>query len=145
MLDVYPPKVIPHLCVASRKKGEGFHTIAVGEVLCGLTSKCLSRIIQQEVVRSLSPLQLGASVKAGCEATVHSVSSVMETDCWTLLLDFSNAFNCVDQSVMFKEIRAGILHVMSCPWMEYCYGPSQLFILEILSSLAAVTYSKGTH
>ena len=121
-----PPEVTPHLCgaslLASCKKGGGFRPIAVGEVLRRLTSKCLSRIVQQEAVRSLSPLQLGVSIKASCEAIVHSVSRVMETstDCWTLLLDFSNAFNCVDRSAMFEEIRARIPCL--APWMECCYG-----------------------
>ena len=72
-----PPEVTPHLCGASLlgscKKGGGFHPIAVGEVLRHLTSKCLSRIVQQEAVRSLSPLQLGFSIKAGCEAIVHAL------------------------------------------------------------------------
>ena len=43
-----PPDIIPHLCgatlLASKKKGGGLRPIAVGEVLCRLTSKCLSHL-----------------------------------------------------------------------------------------------------
>ena len=94
----------------------------MGEVLHRLTSKYLSRIVQQEAVRFLSPLQLGVSIKAGCEAIVHSVSRVMETPdvCWTLLLNFSNAFNCVDRSALFEKIQTRI--PCPAPWMECCYG-----------------------
>ena len=53
---------------------------------------------------------------------MHSVSRVMETSdgCWTLLLDFSNAFNCANRAAMFEKIQARIPCL--APWMECCYG-----------------------
>ena len=57
---------------------------------------------------------MGVGISAGCEAIVHSVPCVIEgsnispDDRWTLLLDFSNAFNSVDRGAMFKEMRARI-------------------------------------
>ena len=101
-------------------------TIAVGEVLHRLTSKCLSRCVQDEAFRSLTPLQVGVGVKAGCEAVVHSVASTLvdpntpPNESWALLLDFSNAFNSISRSHMFVETRSRIPGISA--WMECCYG-----------------------
>ena len=68
-----PSEVVPHLCgatwLASCKKGGGYRPIAVGEVLRRLTSKCLSCAALPDILRSLTPLQVGVGVKAGCEAS----------------------------------------------------------------------------
>ena len=125
-----PQEVIPHLCGASllpcQKKNGGLRPIAIGEVFRRLTSKCLSFLSRSEAVTSLTPLQLGVGTKLGCEAMVHSVSSVVgdisspALDRWTLMLDFSNAFNNISRSCMFDEIRERIPSLS--PWMESCYG-----------------------
>ena len=125
-----PPEVVPHLCgatlIACKKRGGGLRPIAVGEVLRRLVSKSLSTVLRQEAVQVLSPHQLGVGVKSGCEAIVHSASRILEdpnydpNDCWTLLIDFSNAFNTIDRSSMFQEIRARIPSLSS--WLECCYG-----------------------
>lgn len=124
-----PPEVLPHLCGASlfacRKKGGGLRPIAVGEVLRRSTSKCVSRAVQPDAIRILSPLQVGVAVPAGCEAIVHSVSSILQDpdvppDCrCTLMVDFSNAFNSVDRECMFKEVRARIPSMAA--WLECSY------------------------
>ena len=108
-----PPSVIPHLCgatlLASRKKNGGHRPIAVGEVLRRLVSKCLAAHTRQTAVSILSPLQLGVGVKGGCEAIVHAVDQALfpspDNDRWTLLLDFSNAFNSINREAMFREFR----------------------------------------
>ena len=125
-----PSAVIPHLCGASlfacKKRGDGLRPIAVGEVLRRLTSKCVSRAVQADAVRILSPLQVGVGIPVGCEAIVHSVSSVLEDpnispdDRCILLVDFSNAFNSVNREHMFREVRARIPSMAS--WLECCYG-----------------------
>ena len=112
-----PREVIPHLCgaflLAVKKKGGGHRPIAVGEVLCRLTSKCLSTAVRAEVIRILTPLQVGVGVREGCEAIIHSVSRTLEREDiapdsrWILLLDFSNAFNTISRECMFK-IRSRI-------------------------------------
>ena len=54
-----PQEVIPHLCgatlLACVKKSGGLRPIAVGEVLRRLTSKCLSRAVQEVAISTLSP------------------------------------------------------------------------------------------
>ena len=100
--------------------------IAVGEVLRRLVSKSLSLVLRQDAISSLTPHQLGVGVKGGCETIVQSLSRVLEDpssdpkDTWTVLVDFSNAFNCIDRSKMFEEMRARIPSLAL--WMEYCYG-----------------------
>ena len=65
-------------------------------------------------------------VKAGCEAIIHSVAHIMEKQDqpslsrWVLLVDFSNAFNCVNREFMFSAIRS-VLPGLS-RWVECCYG-----------------------
>ena len=50
----------------------------------------------------LSPLQVGVGVPLGCESIIHAMNSVHDdttipiSSKWTLLIDFSNAFNCID-------------------------------------------------
>ena len=50
----------------------------------------------------LMPLTSLLGVKVGCEAIVHSVAHILEKQDqpslsrWVLLVDFSNAFNCVN-------------------------------------------------
>ena len=79
----------------------------VGEVLLQLISKCISWVVNVEPSKALSPLQVGVGVPAGCVAAVHAVNSVHDDSSvqsgskWTLLLDFSNAFNCVNREAIF--------------------------------------------
>ena len=52
---------------------------------------------------------MGVSVSGGYEAIVRTVAKLTTTlpdnCCWTLMLDFSNAFNCVNREHMFEEFR----------------------------------------
>ena len=123
-----PPFVIPHLYGASllacHKKNGGLHPIAVGEVLCRLSSKCLSFAARSAPFAYLAPLQLGVSVKGGCEAVIHSVSHLMSSgqpdQRWVLLLDFTNAFNTINRNSMFEEFRVHIPGLSA--WKESCYS-----------------------
>ena len=132
-----PPSVVPHLCgatlLASHKKSGGFRPIAIGEVLRRLTSKCLSAHILPLVKQMLPPHQVGVGTKKGAEALVHSLKLLLsnssiasQSNCF-LLLDFSNAFNSVDCSVFFQEVRSKI--PAFSPWLECCYG-AQPHLLE---------------
>ena len=140
-----PSQIVPHLCGATllpiQKKGGGLRPIAVGEIMRRLTSKCLSKCVKDEAFHTLTPLQVGVGVKVGCETVVHAVSRIQEdpttqpSDKWTLLLDFSNAFNSISRSHMFEEIQARIPTLT--PWMESCYGTQPFLHLgdhTILSS-----------
>ena len=125
-----PSEVIPDLCgaklLAMRKKSGGIRPIAVGEVLCRLTSKCILRVISREASDILSPLQVGVRVPLGCEAVVHAMRCVQDDSNippgpkWSLLLNFFKAFNSIDCARMFEEVRARIPSMAA--WLECCYG-----------------------
>ena len=108
-----PPSIIPHLCGASllalKKKTGGHQPIAVGEVLRRLVSKCLANQTRDAATSILAPLQLGVGIKGGCEAIVHATSQLRSSPShnqhWTLMLDFSNAFNSINREAMFVEFR----------------------------------------
>ena len=110
--------LMPHLCgatlLASLKKDGGHRPIAVGKVLRRLVSKCLTRTVHHEAANILAPLQVGVCIPVGAEAVVDAISSIQNdhhippSHKWTLLLDFSNAFNSIVRSKMFKEARSCI-------------------------------------
>ena len=144
-----PSFVLPHLCGASlfavRKKCGGFRPIAVGEVLRRLTSKCLANAARHSAFSSLTPLQLGVCVKGGCEAIIHAASHLMSSSSinqrWTLLLDFSNAFNCINREAMFAEIRHRIPSLSA--WMESCYACQPFLLLGTDSICSCVGVQQG--
>ena len=150
--DLAPREVIPHLCgaffLAMKKKGVGHRPIAVGEVLRRLTSKCLSTAVRAEVIRILTPLQVGVGVREGCEAIIHSVARTLEREDlapdsrWILLLDFSNAFNSISWECMFEEIRSRIPSLSR--WVESCYGAQPILHMAATQFLVVVESNKGT-
>ena len=103
-------------CSSYGRKDEGwwFAPVTVGEVLWQLISKCISRVVNVEAFRTLSPLQVGVGVHAGCEAVVHAVNSVHDDSSipsgskWTLLLDFANTFHCINHEAIFEQERARV-------------------------------------
>lgn len=123
-----PSDVAPHLCgvslLASQKKSGGHHPIAVGKVLRRLVSKCLAFHSRDTILSLITPLQLGVGVRGGCEAIVHAVSrlttSLPDNQCWTLMLDFTNAFNSISRQAMFVEFRHHLPGLSA--WMEMCYS-----------------------
>ena len=76
-------------------------------------------------------LQFGVGVSSGGEAILHAVNRLIEdrgsdVGLSMLLVDFQNAFNLVDRSVMLSEVRR------RCPgisrWVEFCYSnPARLY------------------
>ena len=146
-----PRCILPFLCGASllacQKKDGGFRPIAIGEVLRRLTSKCVARAVQSEAVSILSPLQVGVGIPVGCEAIVHSLTSLLndcsippESRC-VLLVDFSNAFNSIDRGHMFEEARARTPSIS--PWLECCYGSQPLLFLGEHTILSCCGVQQG--
>ena len=94
-----PSVVVSHLCGASllacRKKDGGLRPIAVGKVLGRLISKCISRAVQSESFRVLTPLQVRVRVQAGCESIVHALARVQDdSDIPPMLLTVSTGSIC---------------------------------------------------
>ncbi|GJR79081.1 reverse transcriptase domain-containing protein [Tanacetum coccineum] len=117
--SVSPPRKCPMLLgeyIASApftplvKPGGGIRPIAVGTIWRHLVSK------------------------EGGEAIIHAVNRLVEdrgddVGLSMLLVDFQNAFNLVDRTVMLQEVR------LRCPaisrWVEFCYSrPARLYYGE---------------
>ena len=130
-----PPSIIPHLCGASllalKKKTGGHQPIAVGEVLRRLVSKCLANQTRDAATSILAPLQLWVGIKGGCEVIVHATSQLRSSPShnqhWTLMLDFSNAFNSINREAMFVEFRRFLPGLSA--WVESCYTQQPLLLL----------------
>ena len=141
-----PTTITPHLCgatlLASKKPKGGHRPIAVREVLRRLVSKCLATSAHRQALALLSPLQMGVGVRGGCEAIVHAtnwlMSSLPDKDRWTLLLDFTNAFNSINRQTMFGEFRRHLPGLSA--WMESCYSGQPLLLLgkDIIHSCCGV-------
>ncbi|GJS54136.1 putative reverse transcriptase domain-containing protein [Tanacetum coccineum] len=75
--------------------------------------------------------QFGVGVPGGCEAVLHSVNRLIESKgnevgLSMLLVDFKNAFNLVDRSVLLEETRVRCPSI--APWVEFCYArPARLY------------------
>ena len=91
---------------AAAKKDGGIRPIAVGNILRRLTAKTIARRVQERAASLLAPHQLGVGVKNGCEAILHTVRKVLESDpsLFCLQVDFQNAFNLVSREVGLEEV-----------------------------------------
>ena len=82
------------------------------------------------------------NVEGRREAIVHAtnrlMSSLPNNDRWTLLLDFTNAFNSISRQTMFGEFRRHLPGLSA--WMESCYSGQPLLLLgkDIIHSCCGV-------
>ena len=110
-----PKEIVPFFAganlFAAIKKDGGFRPIAVGNTLRRLTSKCVSYAVATRAASLLRPYQFGIGVRGGCEGIVHATRQLITNkdiqvqDKWILQVDFENAFNVLDRSKMFLEVR----------------------------------------
>ena len=138
-----PPTITPHLCgaslLASKKKNRGHRPIAIRKVLRYLVSKSLASLVHSPAISLLAPLQLGVSIKGGCEAIVqatsHLMTSLPDNQHWTLLLDFTNG---ISHEAMFVEFRRHLPGLSA--WMESCYSCHPLLHLgkDVIHSCCGV-------
>ncbi|GJV55808.1 putative reverse transcriptase domain-containing protein [Tanacetum coccineum] len=116
------------------KPGGGIRPIAVGTIWRRLVSKVSATMIGHSLDGYLDGLQFGVGVPGGGEAILHAVNRLVEdrgddVGLSMLLVDFQNAFNLVDRTVMLEEVR------LRCPaisrWVEFCYSsPARLYYGE---------------
>ncbi|GJV59257.1 hypothetical protein Tco_1465357 [Tanacetum coccineum] len=116
------------------KPGGGIRPIAVGTIWRRLVSKVSATMIGHSLDGYLDGLQFGVGVPGGGKAILHAVNHLVEdrgddVGLSMLLVDFQNAFNLVDRTVMLEEVR------VRCPaisrWVEFCYSsPARLYYRE---------------
>ena len=92
-------------------KDPGIRPIGVGEVLRRIIGKTISRVAKSQIREAAGPLQTCASHGAGAEAAIHAMRIIFQqegTD-GVLLIDASNAFNCMNRSVALYNVQ------ITCP------------------------------
>ena len=111
------------------KSPTGIGPIGIGEVLRRIVGKAIVAEIRPKLQEAAGSLQLCAGQKAGCEAAAHVMRNIFQeedTDA-VLLVDASNAFNCLNRAALLNNIK------YLCPalstYVRNCYKkPSRLFI-----------------
>ena len=118
-------------------KNPGIRPIAVGEVLRRIVGKMVSWHVKEEIKDVAGPLQACAGHGAGAESAVHAMREIFEdehTDA-VLLIDASNAFNCMNRYTALHNIQ--IICPIIAVYLSNTYRhPARLFIQgggEILS------------
>ena len=113
------------------KPGGGIRPIAVGTVWQRLVSKVASSSVGNSMNSYLQDFQFGVGIPGGCEAVLHSVNRLIESKGdevghSMLLVDFKNAFNLVERSVLLQETRTRCPSIAA--WVEFCYArPARLY------------------
>ena len=92
-------------------KCPGVRPISIGEVLRRIVGKAILAVIGPDVQRVTGALQVCTGQHGGCEAAVHAMSLVFQdpTTEAVLLVDATNAFNCLNRKVALQNI------VQVCP------------------------------
>jgi hypothetical protein len=126
----------PLWCAANltplRKKDDGVRPIAVGDTLRRLVGKALlSTGAGKEQVGKLAPIQTGVGVPNAAESIAigfqHLVQKLDPQGNWAALqLDFRNAFNSLDRTVLLTEAQTRTPTLFN--YLRYAYGrPAPMF------------------
>ncbi|KAL6533604.1 hypothetical protein OROHE_013437 [Orobanche hederae] len=109
------------------KPDKSIQPIAVGTIWRRLVSKVAMKGVGKDMAAYLQNFQFGVGVSGGAEAILHAVNRYIskhyaDASLTMLIVDFTNAFNLVDQTTMLLEVRK--LCPSISPWVEYLYGQS---------------------
>ena len=111
-------------------KNPGIRPIGVGEVLRRIAGKVVVHTVREDVISSVGSLQVCAGQEAGCEAAIHAMHSIFESEETeaVLLLDASNAFNSINRNAFLHNVK------VICPsistYVQNCYNDSsRLFVV----------------
>lgn len=136
-------------------KYPGVCPIGVGEVVRRIIGKAVMKIVKHDLQDAVVILQLCAGQDAGCEVAIHAIPQIFDDEDTKamILVDASNAFNCLNRQVTLLNCRTVCPALSIILTNTYRYN-SQLFIVGqcILSkegttqgdSLAMAMYAIGT-
>ncbi|XP_026396007.1 uncharacterized protein LOC113290640 [Papaver somniferum] len=120
------------------KPGGGLRPIAVGTIWRRFCSKLAAMSVCKEMTTYLRNHQFSVGIPCGSKGILHSTNRLIELkgdqdNMTMLLIDFTNAFNLVDRTVLIQEVRA------RCPsisrWVELCYSkPARLYYNNFMLS-----------
>ena len=94
-------------CLIALNKCPGVRPIGVREVMRRIIARAVLSIVKLDVLEAAGSLQLCAGQDAGNEAAVHAMRAVYLNDSTeaVLLVDASNAFNCLNRQVALHNIQ----------------------------------------
>ncbi|GJR77916.1 putative reverse transcriptase domain-containing protein [Tanacetum coccineum] len=132
LLEGRCPKVLAEFVASAPltpllKPDNGIRPIAVGAIWRRLASKVAMRGVRKEMSKYLGDFQFGVGVPSGAEAVLHGANRFLnkfhsDGSLAMLTVDFSNAFNLVDQTTLLHEVRT------RCPsislWVDFLYSQS---------------------
>lgn len=107
--------------------------IAVGIVGRRLAGKIAVFDVKEKLSELLRPFQLGFGIEGGCEAIIHAVRYVAETDhdipMAIIKLDFKNAFNVMFRNRLLEEVKEICPELY--PMLQQAYRcPSYLYYMQ---------------
>lgn len=114
------------------KKDAGIRPIACGDVMRRLVAKVFVFNANERIKTHFAPFQLGIGSARGLETIVHSwreLSARFAKDAARvgLKIDFQNAFNQIDRTVMLAELLLVFPEMARFGW--FCYGaPAELVV-----------------
>ena len=124
-------------------KKPGLRPIGIGEILRRIAGKVVMSISKNDVMNSVSRIQLCAGQEAGCEAAIHSVRSLFDKEDTeaVLLVDAENAFNNINRSSILRNIE------IVCPkiaiYVFNCIQLSWLIVKDQFESKAIETFKNS--
>ncbi len=88
-------------------KNPGVHPIGISDTLRRIIAKAILFVTVSNIQDAMGCLQLCGGQISGIEAAVHSTRSAFESDDVeaVLLVDASNAFNCINRQVALLNIQ----------------------------------------
>ena len=93
--DETPLKVFLACRLIPLDKNPGLRPIGVREVLRRIAGKAVMKVVKEDIKKAAGCLQLCAGQEAGCEAAIHAVHKIFESNKTEaiLILDAENVFN----------------------------------------------------
>ena len=111
-------------------KNPGLRPIGVGKVLQRIAGKVVMKVVKEDIKKAAGCLQSCAGQEAGCEAAIHAMHKIFESNETEaiLLVDAENAFNLINRKALLHNIE------YLCPaiatFLYNCYVKSAgLFII----------------
>ena len=120
------PKCISAFLACALSKNPGVRPIGIGETVRRIIAKAITK---HDVKEAVGSLQLCAGQVSGIEAGIHTTRHLFENSSTeaALLVDASNAFNCLNRQVALHNVRH-ICPSMATVLINTYREPSELFM-----------------
>ena len=104
--------------------------IGVDEVMRQIAGKVVMKVVKEDIKKAAGSLQLCAGQEAGCEAAIHTMHKIFESNDTELILivEAENSFNSINCKALLHNIEYLCLGIAT--FLYNCYAISaRLFII----------------